>query len=474
MHGNIDIDMISTIHRGNDSYIGFVRKSNTPIIGENGKEKHFENLFSIRSDELKSVLPGLKAWLFMDSYFMVNSAFRPAFWKNKKTGLQDVERKEKNLRYLNMCYADIDVGRPKSNEQAQRLTFSEAIYRVSILTELGEILPPSIIARSGHGAYLCWLLRDAENPDQPPKAWPELQVIYKSINKAFGEKLKAVAWDKRAFDASRVLRVPGSYHGTARRTVVYNLQYDENGKLFIYTLEELANFLGMPIPEREPIINLRKISANLKRLKYRPTKDKGSKPKRKNGQIILNVLRAQDLLTLEQYHGGFPHGCRRRRLTVYAEFLRRFNTKEEALRAVNVMASNCHPPYPSESNDIPPKIIIENVYSGKKGSVRAWTNKKLCQELKITAELARELELVTIVPPKVKEERKNQPSERELKKRDRQDAILEILSTHYHASCREISRALKKNYDIDTHYTTVSRELPLLRQMILDSRRLTA
>lgn len=471
MQGNIDIDMISTIHCGNDGYIGFVRKSNNPI---NGEKKHFENLFSIHSDELKNVFPQLKAWLFMDSYFTVNAAFRPAFWNNRKTGFPDVERKEKNLRYLNACYVDLDVGRPGSKEQAQRLTFSEAIYRVSILTELGEILPPSIIARSGHGAYLCWILRDAENPDQPPNAWPETQILYKEINKAFGQKLKALAWDKRAFDAARVLRVPGSYHSTAKRTVTYNLQFDENGKLFIYTLEELAKFLGIPIIETKPIINIRKIKTELEKPQFRATIDKGSVPKRKNGQIILNVLRTQDLLTLEQYHGGFPHRCRRRRLTVYCEFLRRFQSKEETLKALQIMAKNCNPPYPSESNDTPIETIVNNIYSNKRGSVRRWTNEKLCKELWVTVDLARELELKTIVPQQVKEERKSQPSERELKKRERQDAILEILSSHYHTSCREISRALEKNYGIKVHYATVSRELPLLRQMILDSRKKTA
>jgi hypothetical protein len=332
--GKIDTDIFELIHRGIDGYIGFSRKSNNPVI-ENGNPKYFENLGSIRADELKSVFPKLKIWLFTDSYFTINSAYAPAYWKNKKTGLPDVSRKEKNLRYLTACYCDLDVGRPKSKIKEQRLTYPEASYHVSILTETGKIPPPSIIARSGRGAYLWWLLIDNKNPSIPPRAWPEKIVLYKKINKELGSRLEELAWDKNAYDAARVLRVPGSYHTTAKQFVYYNVQLDKMGNPFFYTLNELAEFCGLKILEN-PIERIKDLEP-----KFKQTVKKGSTPKRRNGQIILNIKRAQDLLTLEQYHGGFNHGCRRRRLTIYAEFLRRFIPKDEALQAIKVMASNC-------------------------------------------------------------------------------------------------------------------------------------
>jgi hypothetical protein len=466
----IDIDTIELIHANQNGYIGFARKLNNPKIGKDEKKRYFENLFSIRISDLKSTLPGLVSWLFADSYFTINSYYQPAKWLNSTTNLPDVNRKENNLTSLNCCYCDLDVGRPKSKNPFQRLTFAKATYHIQSLTEEGHIPAPSFIVNSGRGAYLLWLLVDKkDNLTIRPKSWPENVILYKNLNKALGEKLESLAWDKRAFDAARILRVPGSYHIGAGNRVGYQVQYGEDGKMFFYTLEDLAGFMGLNIPEKSKIITNR-IIYELKDSKFRATKDKGSRPQNRKGFVTLNLKRIQDLLTLEQHAGGFPHGCRRRRLTVYAEFCRKAGFSfEETKKALEIMAKNCKPAYPSESNDPHIETILKTVFSNKKGAVRNWTNEKLCQELKITAELARELNLTTIVPPEITAERKAKPSPCKLEKMRRQAAIKEILRLDFYASCREISRILNEN-EIKGSHMTVSRELPGLRTEIQKER----
>jgi hypothetical protein len=464
-----DISVIETIHRGKDAFVGFVRKPNRPKYDKNGNHRNFENLASISTSNLEREFSRLSIWLYSDSYFTVNSPFRAAFWKNNMTGFPDVERKEKNLRYLNACYVDLDIGRPNDELPEKRLTFPAAMNIVSSLIKRGEIPQPSIIARSGRGAYLLWLLCEKGKPEKPPGAWPETIVLYKQINKAIGNKLTAVAWDKCAHDAARVLRVPGSIHSKVKCAVHYEIQYDENGNPLFYSLEELASLYNIKIKERILPAKKLKILSLVENPKYRKTKNKGSRPKGIKGQKSLNKKRIQDLISLEKHEGGFKKGFRRRRLTLYAELLRRLYPEEKTIKAVKKMARNCNPPYPSDATDPPIETIVKNIYSGKPGSVRNWTNPRLCKELRINYELAKELNLITIVLPEITKERKNQPGKREIERQKRHDAILEILKENINMSSRKIAKILNEN-GIKGNHSTVNKKLPEIRKELLQKR----
>ena len=324
-----DFSVIELIHRGKDAYVGFVRKPNRQKYNKHGNLRNFENLASIPISNLEKEWSKLSIWLYTDSYFTINSPFRTARWKNDMTGFPDVERKEKNLRYLNACYVDLDIGRPNDEMSEKRLTISEAMNIVSSLIKREEIPQPSIITQSGRGAYLMWLLCEKGKPENPPLAWVRTIDLYKQINKAIGNKLTAVAWDKCAHDAARVLRVPGSFHSGAKRFVHYDIQYDENGKIFFYSLEELSSFYDIKIKENDSPSNELKILSLVENPTYRKTKNKGSSPKRINGLKALNKKRIKDLITIEKHEGGFKKGVRRRRLTVYAEFLRGLYQKKK-------------------------------------------------------------------------------------------------------------------------------------------------
>ena len=474
---DIDFDPILLIHRGKESaYIGLARKPNRVILDKHGKPINLQHLFSFSVKDVKSYLPQVRPFLMFDSYFTVNSFYRQSFWKNRITGLPDVERKEESLSYFNACYVDLDFGRPKSKVPEKRLLFTEAMTIVSVLAETGEIPPPSIIARSGRGAYLLWLLHDPEKPTEPeraiyqdPFAFARQIELYKQVNKAIGEKLLPVAWDKTAFDAARVLRISGSYHSKAERFVGFQVQFDEEGKFITYSMGALAERMKVPVMEVDLPGNIKKLISTIESPGYKktPAEKKGTAPYKIAAMKGLNIKRVRDLLLLEQKVGGFEEGHRRRRLTVYAEFLRRYTSKGSCLKSLKTMAGNCKPPYPSEKDDPSLESIVDFIYSGKKGSVRSWNNEKLCIELGITAEMAEDF--ITIVPAEIKEKREQLPTKTARDKETRHEAIIEILKNTYDASAREIARILKRE-EIKGGLTIVSRELPQIRAEIQKSR----
>ena len=409
----LDVDSILTLHRDPNGFIGFVRKPDPehPQLDKHGKPKAWENLFAIRADDLRTMLPAFAAWLTHDSYMTVCSYYAPAPYKNPATGLPDVWRKEKYLSKLTACYCDIDCGRPESEEPGAALEWRQAQYEAGVLADSGAIPQPSIMARSGRGVYLFWLLMDDKDPSKPPHAWPEKRQLYKLCNRELNTRIRAHALpaDKMAIDAARVLRVPGSIHRKTGRRVEYVIQLDAAGRGFVYTLPELAKILEL----RAPAVELPAATRSLARAPlYRRVKKPGSAPLRSNGKLQLAALRAQDLVTIEAWRGGFKKRGekyedgstspgRRFLLTLYAGFLRGTKqTAEETIKALQAMAANMRPPYPSDSihDDPPIESIVQAEYAS---NTRRWGNEKLCALLGITAEAARALELQTIRPPAV-------------------------------------------------------------------------
>lgn len=406
----LDVDSILTIHRDPKGYIGFVRKPDpdNPQLDKNGRPKTFENLFSIRADELRSMFPAFVDWLAQDSYYTVNAYYRPAPWKNKTTGLDDVWRQEKHLSRLTTCYSDIDCGRSESDEPGADLNWRQAQYEAGVLADNGVIPQPSIMARSGRGVYLFWLLKDEKNPSIPPPAYPEKVQLYKACNRKLNEQIKthALPADIKAHDAARVLRVPGSVHGKSGRRVVYTIQLDQAGQGFVYTLLEIASFLKIPTIKSELPSSTRALATPPQ---YRRTKNPGTAPLRSIGFQAMNALRAQDLLIIENWRGGFnrrgvkydngfiPYAAGRFYiLRMFATFLRGAKEPlEKTKQALEVMAANMKPPYPSDPpGDDPPIIdILQSVYKKKR---QQWKNETLCKLLGITDDVARELELQTI------------------------------------------------------------------------------
>jgi len=462
--GVLDVAPILALHRGQDGYVAFVRKPAEPTYDQDGKPRQFENLFSVPVAELREMFPALATWLVKDAYFGVNTYYRAAPYANKLTGLPDVWRKETQLRYLNACYADLDVGREADQDPHKRQSWWQALALAGELMEKGHLPMASIFARSGQGVYLFWILRDEKDARLPPKGdarhYPEVLALYKVVNKAIASRLAPLAADRAAHDGARVLRVPGTLHGKVHRHAKYLIAFDDNGKGYTYTLAEMARFFGVVETAVALPDGTRQAALTTPRIYGRPVIARGTVPTRKKGAISRNAQRAQDLLTLEQYRQGWPKGRRQWHLETYASFLRlRGEAPQDTLKAVRVMAANCKPPYPSDLNDEDIHHLVERVYrTGRK----LYSNAKLCKWLGVTPELARSLPLLTIVPPEVKAERHPPGGPRAADREARRAALKDWISEHGipRGACRAFEkRILPKQYGIEASRTTVARDL---------------
>ena len=445
----LDCESILDIHRDPAGYVSFVRKPDpaNPRLDRNGKPYAFENLFSIQAGELRSMFPAIAHWLTHDSYFTINAYYKPAPWLNKTTGLHDVWRKEKYLSKLTACYSDIDCGRPESDEPGAGYTWRQAQHHAELLADNGVIPQPSIVARSGRGAYLFWLLRVAQDPTKLQDAWPEKIELYKKINRALCERLllNQLPADRAAIDAARVLRVPGSIHRKAQQRVEYVIQLDKDRKGFVYTLPELAQFLNLNAIQGDLPEETRALA---RPAQYRKTINLGSAPLRSNGLKQLNALRAQDLLTIEQWRGSFlKRGMkyqdgttspgRRFILTLYAQFLCGSGAAA-VLTALKKMAANMKPAYPSDTSDQDPPL--ETLINQKR---RKWGNAKLCVLLGISADVARDLDLKTIRPADVAHEADQaRPLQADMIQ-ERQNCARDYIERHGRISARRLANVYK-------------------------------
>lgn len=458
----LDVDSILEIHRDPEAHVAFVRKRETPLITQDGKSYTFQNIGSIRVKDLRDMFPAISKWLLLDSYFTVNSYYRARPWIDKITGFPGVWRAEKHLHRLNACYVDIDCGRPESEIPMERLPWNEALSQTEKLMENGLLPQASMYARSGRGIYLFWLLVDIKDPTKPAPAFMEKREQYKAINRALIERLRTweLPADTQAIDGARVLRTPGSIHTQTNNPVGYFIRLNLAGKPYFYTLPELSRLMqipdlnvALPAPIRE----------HTKLIKYRKTKKPGSIPNNKIGCLKLNALRAQDLLTMEQYRGGFlKRGMkyddghispgRRFTLTLYANFLRGSgSTAQDALKALQAMASNMKPSYPSDDSDPDIEIIIKDTFSTAKR--QNFGNEKLLPLLGITPAIARELGLLTIIPEEVKRERDKELPTHADKQEDILGCLLEYIQTQGFPSCRRASKFLADNGFTVSHET---------------------
>jgi hypothetical protein len=262
---------------------------------------------------------------------------------------------------------------------------------------------------------LFWLLRDTKDPGKLPRAWPEKIDLYKACNRALNERLRThqLPADPKAIDAARVLRPHGTINRKVNRRVQYWIRGDDSGRGFVYTLPELAEFLDLSAADGDLPHGTRTLS---RPAQYRKVKNPGAAPLRSHGTLALNAQRAQDLLTVQTWRGGFlkrgttyPDGHtspgRRFMLTLYANFLRGSGQdRDSTLATLRDMAANMKPAYPSDPPDQDPPLekLVEDEYSTTKR--RRWTNKKLCALLGVSADVARELDLITIKPSDLKHE----------------------------------------------------------------------
>jgi hypothetical protein len=453
---NIDAAPLLAIHRGADGYIILGRF----VEGENGKE--WQTVGGFRPDELRDNLPGLAPILFQDSYASVNGYYRKYASLSATTAFPMASRKEDNLRYLNACYADIDCGRPEAapdpEKPNQHLPATACVGVVLELAKRGVIPYPSMMAYSGRGLYLFWLLRDEDDETQPARSFnPARVAFYKQINRALHERLIAAKLpiDRGAHDAARVLRVPGSIHSTAGKPVEYTTLLVKNtaNPSGTYTLGALASAVGA-----------KAITNTTKAIGYDSPKT-GRNPNKRKGYRAAASYAAEDIEAIFQHFNGWKYPGRRRKLTIYATFLKQSGiSRADALSQCAVMATNCAPPYPDEpAEDRTSPSVREIVAAAWISKRKRYRRDKLAELFSVTPTIANDLELRSILPLSVRASRANARllTSRKTLREIRRRHIAHYLATHPKASAREVFRVLTRK-GIATNPQTVNEDMNTL------------
>jgi len=434
----IDIETIELIHgieRQQDGYISFCRKIN----------KEHQDLSGIKISELRNYIPELLPYLLQDSYFSINASYRSAHWKSKITGLQGSTRKEINLKYLNACFSDLDCYK-------SGLDWSEAVSIILKAQDENLIPPASIIARSGRGIYLLWLLT-SERLGAQQSAFPREIELYKQINRVLGRTLNAynskLNWDNVAISGSQILRIPGSTHTQAKQQVNFLIQVKSGGVVPVYTLKTLAENLLIPI---------KPIPDNPDNFYLRQIKNRGSYPERRQGKIAIGNYRLKDLLTISEYCGGFKQGKRWKSISYYCYFAKSAgHTLSDIQNKAYELANKCIPKYPSEPNDTPVNEIVNGIWLGK---TRKFNNNFLADFFDIDSSLADKLNLHSIIPIETLEKRKSEPSRQETERKKRRELIRQIIDKNPEVKPTLVElRIMLKNHGLKAGIQTIWRDL---------------
>jgi hypothetical protein len=235
-----DLRPLAMLHRRHDGNIAFVRK-------ENGA---FVSLYGVPATDLEGVFPQLLPDLESDAYASVNGMKKPrggtATHSPDGLALTIALRSNSVTRWITSAFADIDC-------YNRGISVGKAWGNVIDLQLQGVIPPVSMFQFSGQGLWCYWILRDRHDEatpkewpaDGPVRAWPEKVELWAAIQRRIGEKLADIGYDQGSRDAARVSRVAGSLHTKASVRVRYHIACDATGHMPIYTLDGLANHLGV-------------------------------------------------------------------------------------------------------------------------------------------------------------------------------------------------------------------------------------
>ena len=176
---------------------------------EHGKYKVWHRVYG-----LKYLENYIGEWYGADIYYSMNTFLRHY-------------RRTEELVHLKALYADLDCY--KVNDENGIPYTPEKVYDTLCMVYFGSILPtPHWVIFSGRGLQIVWLIEDETKENLP---------LWRLVEGKFVDVLKEFGADPKARDVSRVLRLPGSYHGKTGKQVKAEYLIDDVD--FRYSLQEL-------------------------------------------------------------------------------------------------------------------------------------------------------------------------------------------------------------------------------------------
>ena len=313
-----ELEPVLRLHRGEDGYLAVVKNAD------------FQHPEFLQAKALEQWFPQFKAELLQDSYFTPNG-----FWKPR--------RREKDLRYLNACWVDLD----SYNVGVSPLL---ALHEILQKGEKGELPPASMLVYSGRGCWAFWMLHEEQDPGQPARAWPRQVKDWKAVQVALANRCRDLGADAGASDGARFTRWPHSINSKSNERVRW-LVHGE-GLAFSYALSDLQHFLGLqaaPLPLKlvppKPPLKLVEESWPTR------TQDGGKDPVKvaagKIGYRMAMERRWSDWMTVYNLRDGFTESRPSRNqamLVGSAILLRRHNSRDETLKELTLLNRKNKPP----------------------------------------------------------------------------------------------------------------------------------
>lgn len=214
-------------------------------------------------------------------------------------------RSARNIRQLRALYIDLDN---------KEFGFNDLVYRTWELVLQEKIPEPTMVVSSGRGAHIYWRIEHA--PYQALATWQELEDY-------FCYQLKELGADKKATDASRVLRLPdtiNSRNKEACKVMIINNDITYS----MYDLREKYLKWKPKIFKQEVIkevINNREVEHKV--LKFFTS-------------YTLHMARAEDILTICKLRDYKVTGYRNMILHCYAYWLGvTYRDEDELIKLVN-------------------------------------------------------------------------------------------------------------------------------------------
>ena len=136
------------------------------------------------------------------------------------------------IKELNALFIDLDIYKTGFTKEQILMNLNENYFKQSMPI-------PNFIIDSGRGLYLIWLIKKV-----PSMALP----LWKAVEEYFYKTLKEFGADRQALDATRILRVPGSFNSKTHTEVKIIDNYD-----YLYELREIQSEYMPELSEKAPV-----------------------------------------------------------------------------------------------------------------------------------------------------------------------------------------------------------------------------
>ena len=276
------------------------------------------------------------------------------------------QRRLENIKELRALFMDMDTYKFNMSKEQVLYWLEEECFNT-------KIPRPNLIIDSGRGLYLLWTIEPV-----PSQALP----LWKAIEEYFYKQLKEFGADRKALDATRILRLPTTINSKSKTEVKVLHKYD-----YLYSLREIQeNYL----PELKP----------KQKKKGRPYKVVTIFRERS-----LYHARIQDLAKICELRSYDVKGHRELILFLYRYYLCYFTEDtEKALQDTLELNSEFISPLP-EREVIRATRSAETVFKNKDKQYK-YKNTTLIDLLEITEE--EQMHLLTIIGTKELKRRNNE------------------------------------------------------------------